>query len=96
LDRAFKRVPVSPSTCPYGDFDTMFDTLTAQLSKGPYILGERFTAADLLWGASLTWLLASKLMPELPVLTDYVERVMTRAAVQKAVAADAELAKSLE
>jgi hypothetical protein len=35
-------------------------------------------------------------MPELPVLTDYVERVMTRAAVQKAVAADAELAKSLE
>ncbi len=95
VDRAFKREPVSPSTCPYGDFDTMFDTVIAQLSKGPYMLGERFTVVDLLWGTSLNWLLAFKLMPELPVLTSYVERVMSRPAVQRAVAADAELAKSL-
>ena len=96
VDRAFKREPVSPSTCPYGDFDTMFDTVIAQLGKGPYMLGERFTAVDLLWGTSLKWLLAFKLMPELPVRTAYVARVMSRPAVQRAVAADEELAKSLQ
>ena len=96
VDRAFKRDPVSPSTCPYGDFDTMFNTIVAQLGKGSYMLGERFTAVDLLWGTSLNWLLQFKLLPELPVLTDYVARVMGRPAVQRAVAADAELVKKME
>lgn len=96
VDRAFKRDPVSPSTCPYGDFDTMFNTIVAQLGKGSYMLGERFTAVDLLWGTSLNWLLQFKLLPDLPVLTDYVARVMGRPAVQRAVAADAELVKKME
>jgi len=96
VDRAFKREPVQQSTCPYGDFDTMLQTVLDQLGKGPYMLGERFTAVDLLWGTSLNWLLAFKLLPESPVLTAYVERVMSRPAVQRAVAADAELVKQME
>ena len=40
---------------PYGDYDTMLKTLTDQLERGPWLLGERFSAADVLWGTALRW-----------------------------------------
>ncbi|WP_130620837.1 glutathione S-transferase family protein [Dyella amyloliquefaciens] len=92
VDRAMKREPVQPSTCPYGDWDTMFNTLVAQLERGPYMLGERFSALDVLWGSALRWTTMFKLVPELPVITSYIERVGSRPAMQRAAALDAELA----
>ena len=94
VDRAMKRDAVPPSTCPYGDWDTMFNTLLAQLERGPYILGERFTAVDVLWGCALNWMTKFKLVPELPVVVAYVDRVMSRPAMQRATALDAELAQA--
>jgi glutathione S-transferase len=96
VDRALKREPGPPSTVPYGDFDTMFATLTGQLGQGPYMLGERMTAADVLWGSALGWMTMFKLIPELPVVTDYVQRMQQRPAVAKAKAIDAELAAKQE
>src|ERR1041385_3280147 len=55
VDYAMKREPAPPAMSPYGDYDTMLKTLTDQLARGPYILGERFSAADILWGTALTW-----------------------------------------
>jgi glutathione S-transferase len=92
VDRAMKRDPVQPSTCPYGDWDTMFSTLVAQLGTGPYMLGERFSALDVLWGSALRWTTMFKLVPELPVITAYIERIASRPAMQRAAALDAELA----
>ena len=90
VDRAQKREPVAPAMSPYGDFDTMFKTLTDQLSKGPYILGEKFTAADVLWGTALTWITMFGLVPALPVITDYTQRWNARPSVARAGAKDAE------
>ena len=92
IDRAMKREPAAPSTSPYGDYDTMLKTLTDQLAKGPYLLGDRFSAADVLWGTALTWTTMFKLVPELPVITDYMARVNARPAVVRARQKDAELA----
>lgn len=92
VDRAMKREPAPPSTSPYGNFDTMLGTLTDQLAKGPYLLGETFSAADVLWGTALTWTTMFKLVPELPVLRAYMDRVNARPAVARAHAKDAELA----
>ena len=92
MDRALKREPASPSSSPYGDFDTMLKTLTDQLAKAPYILGERFTAADVLWGTALRWTTMFKLVPQTPVVTDYVARVVSRAAIVRAGKKDEELA----
>lgn len=92
VDRAMKREPVPPSTCPYSDWDTMFDTVLKQLEQGPYLLGERFSAVDVLWGSALNWMLQFKLVPELPVLRAYVDRIMARPAIQRAAALDAALA----
>jgi len=49
-----------------------------------------------LWGSALTWMLGFKLVPELPVIVDYVARCNARPAVQRAKALDASLAAELD
>jgi glutathione S-transferase len=92
VDRSQKREPGPASMSPYGDYDTMLKTLTDQLGKGTYLLGERFTAADVLWGTALRWMTMFKLVPDLPVVMAYVERVNARPSVAAVRAKDAELA----
>jgi glutathione S-transferase len=91
-DKSMQREPGRPAMVPYGDFDTMFGTLVKQLEAGPYLLGERFSAADVLWGAALTWMVQFKLVPDLPVVMDYVARHQARPAVARVNAKDAEIA----
>jgi glutathione S-transferase len=80
VDKAMKREPGPPMMSPYGDFATVMSTLTGQLEAGPYILGQNFTAADVLWGTALQWMTAFGLVPETPIITAYVERMSTRPA----------------
>jgi predicted tellurium resistance membrane protein TerC/glutathione S-transferase len=91
VDRALKREPAPPGTSPYGDYETMLKTLLDQLGDGPWLLGERFTAADVLWGSALRWTTMFKLVPQTPAVQAYVERVTTRPAALRAAAKDAEI-----
>lgn len=93
IDKSQGHAP-PPSTAPYGDYDTMLKTLTDQLARGPYILGERFTAADVLWGSALTWTTMFKLVPETPVVKDYVDRMNARPAFVRAHEKEAALVAS--
>ena len=87
IDRSQKHVPPA-SMAPYGDYDTMLNTLV-----GSFLLGEHFTAVDVLWGTALRWTTMFGLVPDLPVIKAYIERVEARPAVERARAKDAELAK---
>jgi len=91
IDKSLKREPAPASTSPYGDYETMLKTLTDQLATGPFLLGERFTAADVLWGTALRWTTMFKLVPETPVVTGYIARVTSRPAVARAARIDADL-----
>lgn len=91
IDKSMQRVPAAPSTSGYGDYDIMLKTLVDQLERGPYLLGDRFSAADVLWGTALNWTTMFKLVPELPVIRAYIDRVLARPAIQRAAALDAEL-----
>ncbi|KWO54222.1 glutathione S-transferase family protein [Burkholderia territorii] len=92
VDRSMNRPPAAYSTSPYGDFDAVINAIDAQLAKGPWLLGERFTAADVLWGSALHWTTMFKLVPETPNIRAYIDRVLARPAIQRAQAADAALA----
>ena len=92
MDVAMKHPPVPAMMSPYGTFDTMLKTLTDQLEKGDYILGNRFSAADLLWGTALTWMAMFKLVPETDTIKRYTDRINARPAVARANAKDKELA----
>jgi glutathione S-transferase len=91
VDRSLKREPAPAAVAPYGDYDTMLKTLTDQLAAGPFLLGERFTAADVLWGTALRWTTMFKLVPETPAITGYVGRVTARPAFARAAKIDADI-----
>jgi glutathione S-transferase len=92
VDRALSREPGRRAMSPYGDFDTVIDTVTAALAKGPFLLGERASAADILWGTALGWTTGFKLVPERPEIMAYVRRIADRPAVKRAQEKDAALA----
>ncbi len=94
-DRSMNREPPPPSRSPYGTYDSVMSTLTQQLAKGPWLLGDTFTAADALWGAALTWTTGFKLVPELPEIKAYLERFNARPAVVRARAQAREIAAKL-
>jgi glutathione S-transferase len=96
VDRAAKHEPAPQTMSPYGDYETMLNTVVAQLASGPYLLGERFTAADVLWGTALGWTTMFGLVPKLPEITAYVNRVGSRPAAARVQAKDAELAAAQE
>lgn len=92
IDRSLKRDPAPASTSPYGDYETMLASLTGQLAKGTYLLGETFSAADVLWGSALSWTTQFGLVPRLPVIDAYLARFQGRPAVTRVRALDAMLA----
>lgn len=91
VDKALGREPGPVAMSPYGDFDTMIDTLRHQLDLAPYLLGEQISAADILWGNALNWGTMFKLVPELPVLLAYKARVMDRPSFRRVSEIDAAL-----
>lgn len=92
VDRWLKREVEDKKTTGYGNFDDVFNTLVGQLSKGPYMLGEQFTALDVLWGGALGWMTAFDLLPKRQEITDYVARVQSRPAAVEVQRRDDEMA----
>jgi glutathione S-transferase len=91
-DKAFKRAEAAPrSALGYGDYDTVMDVLADAVRVGPYLLGQHFTAADVVIGSGLRWGMAFKLIPERPEFTAYCARLAARPALRRAQARDAEL-----
>jgi glutathione S-transferase len=89
VDQAMKRAPGPPSMSPYGDFDTMLGAILERLADSPYLLGEIFSATDVLWGMALHWGTMFKIIPESPNVASYVVRVTARASFAKVAALDA-------
>jgi glutathione S-transferase len=92
IDSFMKREPAPVTQSPYSDYDSMLGALEAQLSKGPYLLGERTTAADILWGVAFSWTMMFGLVPKKDVFVRYAERITQRPAFQRISAADDEMA----
>jgi glutathione S-transferase len=92
IDRFMKRDPMPLSQSPYADYDSMLGALEAQLARGPYLLGEQITAADILWGIAFNWTMMFGIVPRKDVFVRYVERITARPAFQRIAAADSEMA----
>jgi glutathione S-transferase len=91
VDKFMKHNPAPLGTSPYGTYDLVVETLAAQVRKGPFLLGERFSAVDVLWGSALGWLTAFKLIPELPEIMAYLGRYTDRPSVTRVNAYNAKL-----
>ena len=92
IDHFMKREPAPITQSPYADYDTMLGALEAQLAKGPYLLGEEITAADILWGIALSWTMMFGIVPKRDVFVRYAERIAARPAFIRISKADDEMA----
>jgi glutathione S-transferase len=96
VDRFMKREPGSMNETPYASYESLIDMLEDTLKTGPYLLGERFTAADLLWGIALNWTTMFGLVEARPAFKAYMERINSRASIQKVSAEDVAMAAEHE
>lgn len=87
VDLSLKR-DTPPSMAGWGAPADVLDTLSAALIPGPWLLGERFSAADVLLGSGIRYMLGFKVLPERPEYLSYVERIEARPAHGAATAAD--------
>lgn len=94
-DHAMKRDPGPRAQSPYGDFETTVKTISDAIATGPYLLGGRFTAADVLWGNALRFMTGFGQLEATPAIKTYIERVTSRPAQRRAQQADAALAKEM-
>ena len=69
----------------WGDASRVFDVLDAALAKGPWILGENFSAADVAIGSALNFSVRLfKMVPSRPSFEAYISRCIARPAFQRA------------
>ncbi len=67
----------------WGHPDEVEAVLNAHLEKNRYFLGNEFSAADVVMGGGINFMLQFKMMTETPVLKDYCARITARPAFQK-------------
>jgi glutathione S-transferase len=85
LIQIFTKLEVPSSTAAWGSATQVFDVLDKALEKGPWILGNDFSAADIVIGSGLNFAIRQfKMVPSRPAFDRYIDACVARPAVQRA------------
>jgi glutathione S-transferase len=68
----------------YGNFDAVINVLEGEVSRGPYLVGDGFTAADLYVGSQLGFGLQFGMIEKRAAFVEYVGRITERPAAVRA------------
>lgn len=88
LTASFLKIQHIYGTFAWAPFDEVLDHLGRTLAAGPYLLGEKFSAADIVYGGSMQFLMSRGMVPNTDVFKAYSERVTARPAFARAHARD--------
>jgi glutathione S-transferase len=85
-DELFKRPVPRRSAVGWGSFDDVVTAIEQGLEPGPYLLGDRFSAADVYIAAELSWArrFGVPRLAQSRVIGEYVERCTSRPAYGRA------------
>lgn len=72
----------------WGDFELMIETIEKGLGDGLWLLGDTFSAADVMCGSSVVFMKQFGMLPDQPALLAYVERCLARPAYRRALEID--------
>ena len=75
-------------------FDAVIARLLTALATGPYLMGDRFTAVDVMIASALAW--GREYVPESALIDAYLERALNRPANERAAAKDGDLQRSVQ
>lgn len=79
------KVQISPVQAGWGEANQVFDVLERAVDKGPWLLGEQFTAADVMIGSNLNAVVRMfKMVPTRPAFDRYLDACAARPAFQRA------------
>lgn len=84
MSEKFNKVEANPGRSGWGDFDLMIKTFDEGLAGKEWILGEQFSAADVMLGSSAVFMRMFEMLPETEHIDAYADRCMARPAFQKA------------
>jgi len=84
----FMKIEVPRGSAGWVPVEEAMDAVTQRLEVGPYMLGDGFSAADILYGTTFAMFRNSPLLNPSPVLDAYIERIISRPAYQRAMALD--------
>ncbi|MBX7083115.1 MAG: glutathione S-transferase family protein [Nannocystaceae bacterium] len=73
-----------PGQVGWGTFEAMLATMHAAVQPGPFLLGDRFSMADVVFGATLRYMVRFGMIESTPVFTAYLDRLAQRPALQRA------------
>jgi len=82
-----------PSQVGWGAFDSVLASMESAIAGKSYVLGDRFSMADCIFGGAVRYLLRFKLLEATPTFTAYAERLAARPAAERADAKNAKIAK---
>jgi glutathione S-transferase len=82
-----------PSQAGWGDYETMLRAMESALSGRDFVLGDRFSMADVTFGGTIRFMLRFKTLEPKPAFTAYNERLGERPALQRAEAKNLAIAK---
>jgi glutathione S-transferase len=71
-----------PSQAGWGEFDAMLATIDRAIT-GPFLLGDMFSMADVVFGGTLRYMTRFKLLTPSPTVAQYIERLDARPALQR-------------
>lgn len=90
MSEKFNNVESNRHRSGWGDFDLMIDTWDKALQDREWLLGDQFTAADVMLGSSAIFLRMFNMLPETVNLDAYADRCLARPANQRALEKGAE------
>jgi glutathione S-transferase len=94
LDVAFPRKEAAPrGAAGYGDFETVMKVVADGLKPGPFVLGDQFTAADVIIGSQLRWGMMFGVVPKRDDFVSYAARLEARPALQRQMELDGTMKK---
>jgi len=83
--QVFTKIQMPPVSAGWGEATQVFDALDQALAHGPWLLGEKFSAADITIGTSLNFAVRLfKVVPSRPAFDRYLDRCAARPAFQRA------------
>ena len=83
MSEKFNKVESNRGRSGWGDFNLMIETLEAALQDKTWLLGDQFTAADVLVGSSVVFMRMFDMLTDSAVLNAYADRCLARPAYKK-------------
>jgi glutathione S-transferase len=80
LTAKFLKIEHIYGTFGWAPFDEVLELLNRTLSASPYLLGEKFSAVDVIFGGSMPMLMLRGIVPDTETLRSYAARVTSRPA----------------